>query len=266
MLSKRIKSLRLKKELTQKDLSDKLGLTPKMVSFYELGDRVPPPDILEKLADIFHVTVDYLMCRSDKTICSDCGYSYNPLDDTQINAHNIEHENQKNAVNKYGFYWNFNESWNKRFNAEFFLKENISKDEVNYMHVVTLLKADFSDYLRQKLFSPDIDFNAFCAKELKEGKYSDLVSESVYKELLNMYGVDKQSSQITLNEHDNRDIRKDLDSLMEKLSEQEYGPAAFDGEDLSPEAAELFKEELEIALKRLKFINKEKYNPYKNKK
>ena len=71
---------------------------------------------------------------------------------------------------------------------------------------------------------------------------------------------------IPLTPKDKRDIKKDLDSIMEKLASQEYGPAAYDGESLDPEAAELFREELEIALKRLKIINKEKYNPYKNKK
>ena len=53
---------------------------------------------------------------------------------------------------------------------------------------------------------------------------------------------------------------------MNKLSNKEAGPASFDGQELSDESAELFREELEIALKRLKLINKEKYNPKKNKK
>lgn len=69
-----------------------------------------------------------------------------------------------------------------------------------------------------------------------------------------------------LNSRDKRDIAKDVDSIMEKLSKKEYGPAAFNGEELTEASAELFKEELEIALKRLKLINKEKYNPNKNKK
>lgn len=69
-----------------------------------------------------------------------------------------------------------------------------------------------------------------------------------------------------LNSRDRRDIAKDVDSIMEKLSNKELGPAAYEGEDLSEDSAELFKEELEIALKRLKLINKEKYNPNKNKK
>ena len=70
----------------------------------------------------------------------------------------------------------------------------------------------------------------------------------------------------SLTKRDERDIKKDLDSIMGKLANQESGPAAYDGEALDPEAADLFREELEIALKRLKIINKEKYNPYKNKK
>ena len=69
-----------------------------------------------------------------------------------------------------------------------------------------------------------------------------------------------------LTERDNRDIAKDLDNIMEKLSSGEAGPASYNGEDLDPEVAELFKEELKIALKRLKLINKEKYTPKKYKK
>mgnify|MGYP005767247681 FL=1 len=69
-----------------------------------------------------------------------------------------------------------------------------------------------------------------------------------------------------LTARDERDIKKDLDSIMEKLSTGEAGPASYDGESLDPEAAELFKDELEIALRRLKLINKEKYTPKKYKK
>ncbi len=68
-----------------------------------------------------------------------------------------------------------------------------------------------------------------------------------------------------LTDRDRRDINKDLNSIMEKLIVRKSGVAAYDGEDLSPEAIEKFRAELEIALKRLKVINKEKYNPNKNK-
>jgi transcriptional regulator with XRE-family HTH domain len=69
-----------------------------------------------------------------------------------------------------------------------------------------------------------------------------------------------------LNEKDERDITKDLDNIMKKLTSGENGPASYKGEELDPDAAELFRDELEIALKRLKIINKEKYTPNKYKK
>lgn len=76
----------------------------------------------------------------------------------------------------------------------------------------------------------------------------------------------ESSSESTLTAKDNRDIAKDLDNIMEKLTAGEDGPASYNGEELSPDAAELFRDELEIALKRLKIINKEKYTPKKYKK
>lgn len=76
----------------------------------------------------------------------------------------------------------------------------------------------------------------------------------------------QESKKPTLTAKDEKDIKKDLDNIMEKISSGSDGPASYDGEKLSPESLELFRGELEIALKRLKLINKEKYNPHKNKK
>lgn len=76
--------------------------------------------------------------------------------------------------------------------------------------------------------------------------------------------AEKPGSDLTA--RDERDITKDLDSLMAKLTAGEDGPATYDGMELDPEAAELFRDELRIALRRLKIINKEKYRPDKYKK
>ena len=65
MIALRIKELRSKHNMTQRELADKLSLTPKMISFYELGQRMPPNDILIKLASIFDVPSDYLLGITD---------------------------------------------------------------------------------------------------------------------------------------------------------------------------------------------------------
>lgn len=69
-----------------------------------------------------------------------------------------------------------------------------------------------------------------------------------------------------LTARDERDIEKDLNRIMDKLMNDEEGPATYGGDPINPEAAELFREELQIALRRLKIINKEKYTPKKYKK
>lgn len=61
MIAKRIKELRTQQKLTQKELAERLNLTPKMISFYELEQRTPPSDIIIKLAKIFNVSTDYLL-------------------------------------------------------------------------------------------------------------------------------------------------------------------------------------------------------------
>lgn len=56
----RLKELRKQTGMTQKELADKLGVTKSVVSFYELRERAPSPEILVKLTSIFDVTSDYL--------------------------------------------------------------------------------------------------------------------------------------------------------------------------------------------------------------
>lgn len=56
-----LKKLRLQEGLTQQQLADRLGVTKSVVSYYELQERYPSPDVLTKLASVFHVSTDYLL-------------------------------------------------------------------------------------------------------------------------------------------------------------------------------------------------------------
>ncbi|MDY3225565.1 MAG: helix-turn-helix transcriptional regulator [Candidatus Faecousia sp.] len=58
-----LKELRRKAGLTQKALADKLGVTKSVISYYELAERTPSPEMLLKIANVFHVSTDYLLGR-----------------------------------------------------------------------------------------------------------------------------------------------------------------------------------------------------------
>lgn len=80
-----------------------------------------------------------------------------------------------------------------------------------------------------------------------------------------MSGDDKDANSI-LSDKDERDIAKDMDNILRKLRNKDNGPASYDGEEIPEEDIDLFAGQLELMLRRLKPINKEKYNPNKNKK
>ena len=65
---------------------------------------------------------------------------------------------------------------------------------------------------------------------------------------------------------DERDIAKDMESIRTKLLNGADGPLSYDGEPIPKEDAELLLGQIELMMRRLKPINKEKYNPNKNKK
>lgn len=61
----RLKELREKNGITQKELGEKLGLNKNAVSTYEIGSREPNLEKIKKLAKIFNCSVDYLIGASD---------------------------------------------------------------------------------------------------------------------------------------------------------------------------------------------------------
>lgn len=61
-----LKQLRKQNGFTQKQMAVQLGITISAYGNYELGQRQPTPEMLCKLADIFGVSVDYLLGRENE--------------------------------------------------------------------------------------------------------------------------------------------------------------------------------------------------------
>lgn len=67
LLGKRIRILRENRNLTQKQLAEKLHIPNQNISNYERGFRQPDYETLQKIADFFDVSTDYLLGRSDNS-------------------------------------------------------------------------------------------------------------------------------------------------------------------------------------------------------
>lgn len=64
---KRVKELRQRAGLTQQQLAERILVSKAAISNYELYERNPSPEILIKLARVFHVSTDYLLGIEEKT-------------------------------------------------------------------------------------------------------------------------------------------------------------------------------------------------------
>jgi len=64
-MKNRIRDLRLKAGITQKELGKKLELAESTISLYESEKREPDIATLLKIANFFDVTLDFLLCQTN---------------------------------------------------------------------------------------------------------------------------------------------------------------------------------------------------------
>ena len=65
----KLKELRNQNKMTQQQLAAQIGVSKSVISYYELQERIPSPEILLKLASVFHVSTDYLLgVNNDKVL------------------------------------------------------------------------------------------------------------------------------------------------------------------------------------------------------
>ena len=92
---RRIRDIREDADMIQAQVADLLFINRRTYSCYETGSRMIPPEILSKLADLFHTSVDYLMERTDvKTPYpkpKKPAYPYRSIDVTGLTDEQIQH-------------------------------------------------------------------------------------------------------------------------------------------------------------------------------
>ena len=62
----RLKELRKNRGYTQISLQMQTGIEQALLSKFENGERIPPTETLLRLAEFYNVSIDYILCRTDK--------------------------------------------------------------------------------------------------------------------------------------------------------------------------------------------------------
>ena len=65
-MNNNLKLLRKNRGYTQIAVQMKTGIEQALLSKFENGERIPPTETLIKLAEFYNVSIDYILCRTDK--------------------------------------------------------------------------------------------------------------------------------------------------------------------------------------------------------
>ena len=66
VMQNRLRQLRKSRGYTQISLQMQTGIEQALLSKFENEERVPPTETLMKLAEFYNVSIDYILCRTDK--------------------------------------------------------------------------------------------------------------------------------------------------------------------------------------------------------
>ena len=65
-MNNRIRDLREDHDLSQRQVAEAIGITQRKYSYVETGTQQLTDELLCRLADLYGVSVDYLLCRTDR--------------------------------------------------------------------------------------------------------------------------------------------------------------------------------------------------------
>ena len=65
-MQNRLRQLRVSRGYTQLKVAMDLNLSQNAISRYETGEREAGYDLLVRLADYYHVSIDYILMRTDR--------------------------------------------------------------------------------------------------------------------------------------------------------------------------------------------------------
>ena len=87
VIAMNLSELRKGRGMTQQDLAEKLNYTDKAISKWERAESVPDILVLKQIADMFGVTVDYLLCETHDEILTP-----NEEEEKKAHAEAVKHQ------------------------------------------------------------------------------------------------------------------------------------------------------------------------------
>lgn len=216
----RLEKLRNEKGISQGDLEKQLKFSNGSISKWKKSK--PTHDRLEKLADYFCVTSDFLIGKTDIVICPVCGFGNNPLSEQSRKEHEQFHNRFLAIKEKYPFFMKLSDADKLRNDSiTNFRNPNRTIDE-RLNSFDDYLRADFSSEIARSNYEADhLNYEDFCKVEVGTLEVDWVISEELIDILIEKYGIDRNymfgNEQILARTSNNPQLMRIL-SYAEKLN------------------------------------------------
>ena len=183
----RIEYLRKKEGISQGNLEKELGFSNGSISKWKTS--TPKPERLQKLADYFGVSVEFLIGKTDEIECKECGQKYNPLDEFDYAIHEQFHTKILKAKEKYSCLLPYNELATTCYNR---LEEIKNNSENLPIELDKYLKAEFSYYVYTNYEdNKHFDFFDFAKSKVVEMINTGDIPQEQIDDVMKCYKLDK---------------------------------------------------------------------------
>ena len=189
-LRERIQKLCKLNETSLNQVETELGFGKGYLS--KLDNSTPNTKKMEQVANHFGVTIDFLMGKTDKIECKECGQTYNPFDEFDADIHNTYHQKILQAMSMYPSLTPYAVAVQIKAHGLSEIEHCDITDDKIIDILSEYLKAAFSLYV-YKDFEPEkrYDYADFCKSEITRLIKEDSIPNKSVDYVLDVYGIDK---------------------------------------------------------------------------
>lgn len=186
----RIEYLRKKEGISQGNLEKELEFSNGSISKWKTS--MPKPERLQKIANHFGVTLDFLMGKTDMVVCPVCGFGDNPLSEQSRKEHEERHNKFLLAKEKYPFIMKYSDEEKLRNDSmgDFLNSGNcIEKQMIAYENYT---KALFSAEARKRNYELEqLDYEQFFQSQIGKNETDETISLELADAIVEKHGLNR---------------------------------------------------------------------------
>ena len=180
------------KGITPYKFGKDMGVSSSTISTWKKKNSLAGPELSEKVCEYFGVTIDFLMGKTDKIECKECGQTYNPFDEFDADIHNTYHQKILQAMSMYPSLTPYAVAVQIKAHGLSEIEHCDITDDKIIDILSEYLKAAFSLYV-YKDFEPEkrYDYADFWKSEITRLIKEDSIPNKSVDYVLDVYGIDK---------------------------------------------------------------------------